>query len=177
LSRATLSCCRQRLTITAINYSGRASELGGIVNLVDRRRSSLSRCERPRCRAKLIIDMPWRNRAFAAKVQREVYLFWRYSNFLITRWVEGSSLAKTQPDSFMRFNRAPTRGRQTDRHRHGAIDRTRASIPAVNGLVFFPSPASCLLVGGAFRRLSASVYPAGCRRYRRQETEYGRSTP
>ena len=28
-------------------YSGRASELGGIVNLVDRRRSSLSRSERP----------------------------------------------------------------------------------------------------------------------------------
>ena len=30
-----------------INYSGRASELGGIVNLVDRRRCSLSRSERP----------------------------------------------------------------------------------------------------------------------------------
>ena len=30
------------LTICAINYSGRASELGGIIDLVDRRRSSLS---------------------------------------------------------------------------------------------------------------------------------------
>jgi len=29
------------------NYSGRASELGGIVSLADRRRSSLSRSERP----------------------------------------------------------------------------------------------------------------------------------
>ena len=31
---------RTKLTICAINYSGRASELGGIINLVDRRRSS-----------------------------------------------------------------------------------------------------------------------------------------
>jgi len=38
------SCCRPRqsLTITVVNCSGRASELGGIVNLVDRRRSSLN---------------------------------------------------------------------------------------------------------------------------------------
>ena len=39
--------CRQSLTICAINYSGRASELGGTVNLVDRRRSSLSRSVHP----------------------------------------------------------------------------------------------------------------------------------
>jgi len=32
LTRATESCCRQSLPITAINYSGRASELGGIVD-------------------------------------------------------------------------------------------------------------------------------------------------
>jgi len=44
---ATKSCCRQRLTICAINYSGRASELRDVIDLVDRRRSSLSRCERP----------------------------------------------------------------------------------------------------------------------------------
>ena len=37
----------QSLTIYAINYSGRASELGGIIDLVDRRRSSLSRSEHP----------------------------------------------------------------------------------------------------------------------------------
>ena len=43
---ATKSCCRQRLAICAINYSGRTSELGGIIDLVDRRRPSLSRCER-----------------------------------------------------------------------------------------------------------------------------------
>jgi len=43
----TKSCCRQSLTICAINYSGRTSELGGIVNLVDRRQPSLSRSERP----------------------------------------------------------------------------------------------------------------------------------
>ena len=47
LTRATKSCCRQRLTICAINYSGRASELGGIIDLVDRRQSSLSRSEHP----------------------------------------------------------------------------------------------------------------------------------
>jgi len=47
LSRATKSCCRQSLTICAINYSGRASELGGIIDLVDRGRPSLSRSERP----------------------------------------------------------------------------------------------------------------------------------
>jgi len=47
LTRATESCCRQSLTISATNHSGRASELGGIGNLVDRRRSSSSRSERP----------------------------------------------------------------------------------------------------------------------------------
>ena len=55
LTRATKSCCRQRLTICAINYSGRASQLGGIINLVDRQLPSLSRSERPPfCRAKMI---------------------------------------------------------------------------------------------------------------------------
>ena len=29
----TKSCCRQSLTICAINYTGRALELGGIINL------------------------------------------------------------------------------------------------------------------------------------------------
>ena len=33
--------------LPVINYSGRASERGGIINLVDRRQFSLSRCERP----------------------------------------------------------------------------------------------------------------------------------
>jgi len=47
LTRATKSCCRQRLTICAISYSGRALELGGIIDLVDRRRPSLSCSERP----------------------------------------------------------------------------------------------------------------------------------
>jgi len=37
----------ERLTITVINYSSRASELGSIVSLADRRRSSLLRSERP----------------------------------------------------------------------------------------------------------------------------------
>ena len=47
LNRATKSCCRHRLMICAINYSGLASELGGIIDLVDRRRPSLLRSERP----------------------------------------------------------------------------------------------------------------------------------
>ena len=38
---------RQSLTICVTNYSGRASELGGIIELVDRRRPSLSRSARP----------------------------------------------------------------------------------------------------------------------------------
>jgi len=40
-------CIRLILTTSAINYSGRASELGGIINLADQRRSSLPRSERP----------------------------------------------------------------------------------------------------------------------------------
>jgi len=43
----TVLYSRQRLTICAINYSGRASELGGIIDLVDRRWPSLSCSERP----------------------------------------------------------------------------------------------------------------------------------
>ena len=38
---------RQRMTLCATNCSGRATELGGIIDLVDRRRPSLSRSERP----------------------------------------------------------------------------------------------------------------------------------
>jgi len=81
LTRTTKSCCRQRLTICAINYSGRASELGGIVDLVDRRRSSLSRSERPHFST---IDMPWRNflsPEFTTKFQREVPLFLEITEF------------------------------------------------------------------------------------------------
>jgi len=33
--------------VSVINYRGRASELGGSVNIIDRRRSTFSRCERP----------------------------------------------------------------------------------------------------------------------------------
>ena len=66
-----------------MHYSGRASELGGIINLVDRRRNSLSRSERRHlARANLIarstIDMPWRNflrPEFRKKFQREVPYF------------------------------------------------------------------------------------------------------
>ena len=43
----TKSRCRQSFTIIVISYSGRASELGVIVNIVDWRRPSLSRSERP----------------------------------------------------------------------------------------------------------------------------------
>ena len=48
LTRATKSRSRQSVTICATNYSGRASELGGTINLVDRRRSSLSHALRRR---------------------------------------------------------------------------------------------------------------------------------
>jgi len=51
---------------SAINYSGRASQIEGIINLVEQRRSNLSRSERRSLsRAALIarstIDIPWRN--------------------------------------------------------------------------------------------------------------------
>jgi len=60
LNRATKSCCRQSLRISAINYTGWALELGGIINLVDQRVSE----RRLLSRAKLIarsVDMPWWN--------------------------------------------------------------------------------------------------------------------
>ena len=84
LARATKSCCRQSLTISAINCSGRASELGGIVNLVDRRRSSLSRTllelsRRSICRGEIF----W-VRSLEKKFQEEVPLFCGYMNFLKT---------------------------------------------------------------------------------------------
>jgi len=54
--------CRY-LTRTMCVWSGRASEHGGIVNLVDRRRSSLSRSERYRANLKtrLTTEVPWQN--------------------------------------------------------------------------------------------------------------------
>ena len=54
LTRATKSCCRQLLTICAINYSGRESELGGIIDLVDRRRPVYHALSVHLSRAKLI---------------------------------------------------------------------------------------------------------------------------
>jgi len=66
----TTICCRALLVTVLVRpnfYSARPqasrqlnpalrqlSEIGGIVNLVDRRRSSISRSERPPCRAKSI---------------------------------------------------------------------------------------------------------------------------
>ena len=88
LTRATESCCRQSLTITVINYSGGASELGGIVNLVGRRRPSLSRSERPSCRAKLILHVSTiiyrtvRSPEFRRKFRTKVPLFCKYLNSL-----------------------------------------------------------------------------------------------
>jgi len=38
---ATESCCRQSLTITVINYSGRTSKLGYILSFTDRRKASV----------------------------------------------------------------------------------------------------------------------------------------
>ena len=70
----TKSCCRQSLTISKINYSGRASELGGIINSVNQRWSSLSRSERTPLPS--LVDSPWRNflsPEFMKKFQREVY--------------------------------------------------------------------------------------------------------
>ena len=62
----TESCCRQKLTITVINYSGRVSELGGTVNTVYWRRSSLSRSEHPPLSS-------WADKMF----RRWTYLLWQ----------------------------------------------------------------------------------------------------
>ena len=90
-------CCRQRLTIYAINYSGRASELGGIIDLVDRRRSSLSRSERPPFSSQvdntfLTMDTPLRNflrPEFTTKFQREVPLFLEITEFPFSTVYDG----------------------------------------------------------------------------------------
>ena len=58
LTRATKSCCRQ-LDDCAIDYSGRASELGLIINLVDWRRPSLSCSERPPFSTKVDNTIRW----------------------------------------------------------------------------------------------------------------------
>ena len=88
LTRATESCCRQRLTITVINYSGRASELGGTVSLVDHHWPSLSRSGRP---PKLIKHFDDRyavtkfSKSGSGKSSRGKYPYSsRYPNFLIT---------------------------------------------------------------------------------------------
>ena len=74
-----------------IVFSGRASELGGVIDLVDRQRPSLSRSHRPPFSSEvddtfrvLTIDMPWRNflsPEFKTKFQREVPLFLEITEF------------------------------------------------------------------------------------------------
>jgi len=114
--------------ITVINYTGRASELGGTVNLVDRRRSGLSRSERQPCRAKSTgrqqvstIDMPKRDflgpESGPDKVPREVSPYFGDTQISLQHsvgWVEGSSRAKNQRDSSSRFDKTPSSDRQTD---------------------------------------------------------------
>jgi len=113
LTSATKSRCRQSLAIAAINYSGRASELGGIVNLFDRQRSSLSHPAFLELRS--TIDTPWRNflsPGFRKTLQREVLLFCRCQNFFKTQWWKKASMPKTRLiRSFL------IEHRQTDRHR------------------------------------------------------------
>ena len=80
----TESCCRQNLTITVINYSGRVSELGGTVNTVDWQRSSLSRSEHPPLsswadnmfrRWTYLLWQNFQSQEFKTKFQRWVSLF------------------------------------------------------------------------------------------------------
>ena len=120
---------------SAVNYSGRASQLGGIVNWVDRRRSSLSRSELPPCRAKLITRFD--DRCAEAKFSKSgvwdkvpegssLPLFLKIPEFPFNT-VEGSSRAKTQLDSSTRFDRTRTCDWLTDRQTDRAI-LYRASI-------------------------------------------------
>ena len=109
-----------------INYSGRLSKLGGTVNSVDRRRSSLSRSEHPPFSSS--VDNTFRRSHFGTTFQREVPLFCRYLNFLPTQCRIGRKKpihAKNQLDPSIHFDRTST----CERHRHiRAIVSTRASI-------------------------------------------------
>ena len=109
--------------ITVINYSGRASELGGIVNLVDRRRSSLSRSERPPFLS--LVDNTFRQSIysgekspeFVAKFPREVPLFCRYLNFLKTQRKKTSAPkpSSIRPSVSTEHRLVTDTDRQTDR--------------------------------------------------------------
>jgi len=65
-----------------IDCSGRLSELGGVINLVDLRRWNLSRSERHLSVAKMICRS--KSPEFGTKFNRKVLLFCTYLNFLIT---------------------------------------------------------------------------------------------
>ena len=132
------SCCRHSLTICAINYSGRASELGGIVNLVDRRQSCLLQSELSLSRAKLITRFDdgyamakfSKSRVWSKIPEGSAVIFegtWTSLKDSVGM-VEGSYHAKNQLDSFIRFDRTPTCDRQTDTDGHRAIASSRASI-------------------------------------------------
>jgi len=111
LTRATKSCCRQRLTICAINYNGRASELGGIIDLVDRRRPSLSRCERPPlsswvdntfrrsiCRSEI-----FQVRSLGQSSRGKCFYIWKWPHFLLTQCRTGGRKLRCQkPARFVR---------------------------------------------------------------------------
>ena len=71
----------ESLAISAINYSGRASELGGITNVVDKRRSSILclstfiHLSRAKLTAHSRTNMRWQNPEFRKKFQTEVPIF------------------------------------------------------------------------------------------------------
>ena len=92
----TKSCCRQSLTISAINYGGRASGLGGTIDLVDQRRSvfhALSvHLPRAKLTARSTIDMPWRNflsPEFRKNSRRKYRYFCRYLNLVKSQNMTG----------------------------------------------------------------------------------------
>jgi len=109
-----------------INYSGRASELGGIVNSVDRRRSSLSRYDRSPFSSKSITGFD--DRYAVAKFSRsgvwdkvpegstlifgDVRISFQHS----VRQVERKLPCQNQLDSFSRFDRTPTCNTQARRN-------------------------------------------------------------
>jgi len=124
------------LMITLINwaspYSGRSSQAGRpIVNLVGRRRSSLSRSERLPLSNKVdvsAINMPKRNfrsPQFGTKFQRKVPLFLAippYRNFFTTvqdRWKEAlvPEISSIRSSVSIELRLATDGHRQTDRHR------------------------------------------------------------
>jgi len=112
------SCFNQSLTITIINYSRRASKLGGGLNAFDGWWSSLSYCERSPISSQ--VDNVFRQIFFYLELEKNsegsTVVFGDTQISYSVEQEKGSSCAKNQLDSFSRFDRTPTSDRQIQGH-------------------------------------------------------------